>query len=128
MGYNLPALPARAQLAASSHWRALLVKGALQDQHDGLIAARGEHRLQCRIKSVPPGQGGTGKDEGLCGGMSPSGSGAEDSLLHCLLQGASSPLSTLSKDPQARHTSACLPRPSHIVSAHDGPRGPVFTY
>ena len=92
--------------------------GALQDQHDGLVAARGEQGLQCHVKGVPPGQGGTGKGQGLCG-MSPSGSGAEDSLLHCLLQGASSPLSTLSKDPQVRHTSTGLSCPSTSFGADD---------
>ena len=94
--------------------------GALQDpiQHDGLVAARSEHGLQCRVKGLPPGQGCAGKGEGLCG-MSPSGSGAEDSLLHCLLQGASSPLSTLSKDPQVRHTSTGLSCPSTSFGADD---------
>lgn len=102
-------------------------EGALQDQHDGLVAARGEQGLQCRVKGLPPGQGCAGKGEGLCG-MSPSGSGAEDSLLHCLLQGASSPLSTLSKDPQVRHTCACRSCPSKYSSAHDKTLWPMCTY
>ena len=94
-------------------------EGALQDQHDVLVAARGEQGLQCRVKGLPPGQGDMGKGEGLCG-MSPSGSGAEDSLLHCLLQGASSPLTALSKDPQARRTSACLSCASTISAPKTG--------
>ena len=89
-------------------------EGAHQDQRGGLVAARGHEGLGCRVMGLPPAssQGNMVKGgEGLCG-MSPSGSGVEDSLLHCLLQGASSPLSTLSKDPQVRHISLCLSSPS----------------